>query len=88
MFAHLTAVVATVAGRGGFIRVANYDAPPGAVSHIHTVDAVDEHDPADCGYGYHSGDAGPFSAICAYCADQHAAQAWIQRCRSRTTGIA
>lgn len=86
MFAHLTAAAATMAGQAGFIRVAEHDADPGTVSHIHTLDAIDEHDPADCGYDYHSDAAGPFAPICAHCAEQHADQPWIQRCRA--TGIA
>ena len=84
MLAHLTAAVATAANKTGLIRVAGYDAPPGAVGHIHTVETVDEHGPADCGYDYRFGGAGAFSRLCRRCADQHADMPWVQRCLARS----
>ncbi len=90
MLRYITAAAATVANKTGMTCVAEPDAEPGTVSHIHTVEAVDEHDPADCGYDYHHGDAGAFAPLCWHCAYRNADMPWVQRCLagSRNAGAA
>ncbi len=79
MLDHLAAAVGTAANKIGFTRVAEADADPATLQHIHTLEAVDEHDPADCGYAYDQGQPGALAALCRRCAHLHADQPWVQR---------
>lgn len=81
----VTYILGALANKIGITRIAEVDADPGELQHIHTVEPVDEHDPADCGYDFTSGDGGLFADLCPHCAALHADQPWIQRCGVRET---
>lgn len=69
------------ANKVGLIRIAEADEDPDTMQHLWSVDAEHREDPADCGH-VHDAEPGRFAPLCPQCADIHADQPWIQRCRS------
>ncbi len=81
MFDAIARTLAQLTTQAGLATVAAPDADPDTVGHIHSVEAVDEHNPADCGYDYTGSTGGsPWDPLCWTCAQHNIDQQWVRSC--------